>query len=166
MLIPIELAFSGKESNTSPSLKSKYSIFRHSMGGHGALISFFKRPAQYKSVSALAAICSVSSMEWGINAYRKFFGEDEALWKQFDAVELVASYHGPKPHAPVLIDQGSEDSFKDTHLFPNKLATACKAASFPIELREQKGYDHGYYFIMTFLEDHFKYHKKEFEHLK
>ena len=136
------------------------------MGGHGALISFFKRPGQYKSVSALAPICSVSTMEWGINAYTKFFGQDEALWKQYDATDLVASYHGPKPHAPVLIDQGSEDSFKDTHLLPKRLAAACKAASFQVEIREQAGYDHGYYFIMTFLEDHFKYHKKEFEHLK
>jgi len=65
-----------------------------------------------------------------------------------------------------LIDQGSDDNFKDKQLFPERLIDACKKASFPIELREQVGYDHSYYFIMTFLEDHFKYHKKEFEHSK
>jgi S-formylglutathione hydrolase len=161
----IELEFSG---NGKINIRKRKTIllFRHSMGGHGALISYFKRPAQYKSVSAFAPICNVSKSEWGINAYTKFFGQDETLWKQYDATELVASYHGPMPHAPVLIDQGSDDSFKDKHLFPERFIDACKKASFPIELREQAGYDHGYYFIMTFLEDHFKYHKKEFEHLK
>jgi S-formylglutathione hydrolase len=93
-----------------------------------------------------------------------FLFKDEHLWKQYDAMELVASYHGPNPHAPVLIDQGSDDNFKDKYLFPDRFLDACKKASFPIELREQDGYDHSYYFIMTFLEDHFKYHKKEFEH--
>jgi len=134
------------------------------MGGHGALISYFKRPGQYKSVSAFAPICNASKCEWGVNAFTKFFGEDENLWKQYDACELVASYPGPKPHAPALIDQGSDDSFRNKYLFPERLIDACKQASFPINLREQAGYDHSYYFIMTFLEDHFKYHKKEFDH--
>ncbi len=90
--------------------------------------------------------------------------KDEDLWKQHDACELVSSYHGPLPYAPVLIDQGSDDKYKDNYLFPQKLIDACANASFPIQLREQVGYEHGYYLIMTFLEDHFKYHKKEFEH--
>lgn len=156
---------------------------RHSMGGHGALISFLKRPNQYKSVSALAPICNVSKCEWGIDAYTKFFGPgsfdvlsqlppasnffviaDEKLWKEYDATELIASYQGRKPHGPVLIDQGSDDQFKDKYLCPDKLVVACKNASFPIDLRMQEGYDHSYFFIMTFLEDHFKYHKKELEH--
>lgn len=157
------MEFLGKEKCST--WKRKYfSFFRHSMGGHGALISFFKRPAQYKSVSAFAPIVNASNSEWGINAFTKFFGQDQNLWKQYDATELVASYHGPKPHAPILIDQGSDDNFKDKYLFPERFVEACKIASFPIELREQPGYDHSYYFIMTFLEDHFKYHKKEFTH--
>jgi S-formylglutathione hydrolase len=90
--------------------------------------------------------------------------KDEYLWKQYDACELVSSYHGPLPYAPVLIDQGSDDKYKDNYLFPHKLIDACANASFPIQLREQVGYEHGYYLIMTFLEDHFEYHKKEFEH--
>ncbi|CAF1170699.1 unnamed protein product [Rotaria magnacalcarata] len=150
-----------KNFNVNP---KKIGILGHSMGGHGALISFFKRPGQYQSVSAFAPICNASASEWGINAYTNFFGQDETLWKQYDATELVASYNGPKPHAPVLVDQGSDDSFKDNQLFPERFIVACKTASFPLELREQAGYDHGYYFIMTFLEDHFKYHKNEFEH--
>lgn len=75
----------------------------------------------------------------------------------------MGSYHGPIPYAPVLIDQGSDDEYKDNFLFPDKFLGACCNASFPIQLREQNGYAHGYFFIMTFLEDHFKYHQKEFE---
>ena len=136
------------------------------MGGHGALVSFFKRPGQYKSVSAFAPICNASKCDWGINAYIKFFGQNENLWKEYDATELVGTYNGPKPSTPVLIDQGSDDNFKDKQLFPERFIDACKKVSFPIDLREQSGYDHSYYFIMTFIEDHFKYHKKEFEHSK
>ncbi|CAF3676162.1 unnamed protein product [Rotaria sp. Silwood1] len=143
---------------------NRIGIFGHSMGGHGALISFFKCPAQYKSVSAFAPICSASKCEWSRNAFIKFFGQDEDLWKQYDACELVASYDGPMPYAPVLIDQGSNDQYKDNYLLPDKLIEACTNASFPIQLREQLGYEHGTFFIMTFLEDHFKYHKNEFEH--
>ena len=167
MLTQAELELWGKKENKIEHVIDKFNslvyFFRHSMGGHGALISFFKRPGQYKSVSAFAPICNVSKCEWGINAYTKFFGQNEDLWKQYDAVELVSIYQGPKPRTPVLIDQGSDDSFRDQYLLPEKFRDACKKASFPIELREQPGYDHGYYFIMTFLEDHFKYHKKEFE---
>jgi S-formylglutathione hydrolase len=146
-------------------IHKRYVYFsRHSMGGHGALISFFKRPGQYKSVSAFAPICNASKCEWSRNAFMKFFGENEQLWKQYDPCELVAAYNGPMPYAPVLIDQGSDDWYKDDYLFPNEFLTACANASFPIQLREQIGYEHGYFFIMTFLEDHLKYHKKEFEH--
>ncbi|CAF0882323.1 unnamed protein product [Adineta steineri] len=152
-----------KNFNVDP---NRIGIFGHSMGGHGALVSFFKRPAQYKSVSAFAPICNMSTSEWGVDAYKKFFGQDENLWKQYDATELVASYHGPKPHAPILIDQGSDDNFLAKYLLPKRLINACEKASFPIYFREQAGYDHSYYFIMTFLEDHFKYHKKEFENSK
>ena len=91
---------------------------------------------------------------------------DEKRWKEYDASELVGGFQGRKPNAPVLIDQGSDDQFKDKYLFPERFVAACKTASFPIQLREQNGYDHSYYFIMTFLEDHFKYHKKEFDHAK
>ncbi|CAF1454840.1 unnamed protein product [Adineta steineri] len=143
---------------------NRIGILGHSMGGHGALISFFKRPSQYKSVSALAPICNVTKCEWTRNAFMKFLGQDENLWKEYDACELVNSYSGPIPYAPVLIDQGSDDKYKDDYLFPNIFLDACTKASFPIHLREQIGYDHSYYFIMTFLEDHFKYHKNEFEH--
>ena len=89
---------------------------------------------------------------------------DEKLWKEYDATELVASYQGPKPHSPVLIDQGTDDNFKDKYLWPEKFIEACDQAAFPIQVRLQEGYDHSYYFIMTFLEDHFKYHKKELGH--
>lgn len=137
-------------------------ILGHSMGGHGALISFLKRPQQYKSVSAFSPICNPTTCEWGTNAFTKFFGSDQTLWKAYDTCELVGSFNGAKPKAPVLIDQGTEDSFKDTQLFPEKLINACEAASFPVNVRMQTGYDHSYYFIMTFLEDHFKYHREQF----
>jgi len=150
-----------KNFNVDP---QRIGIFGHSMGGHGALISFFKRPNQYKSVSAFAPICNASKCEWGVNAFTKFFGTDENLWKEYDATELVASYKGSKPNAPVLIDQGTDDQFKDKYLWPEKFLEACDKASFPVQVRMQDSYDHSYYFIMTFLEDHFKYHKKELEH--
>jgi S-formylglutathione hydrolase len=136
------------------------------MGGHGALISFLKRPEQYRSVSAFAPITNVSKTEWGVNVFTKFFGDDQSHWKDNDACELMTSYQGRKPHTPVLIDQGTDDSFRNKSLFPERLVDACKKVSFPIEHREHEGYDHGYYFIMTFLEDHFKHHKKEFAHAK
>lgn len=90
--------------------------------------------------------------------------KDKELWKEYDACELVSSYQGPMPYAPILIDQGSDDEYKDNYLFPNKFLEACTTASFPIQLREQIGYNHSCFFWMTFLEDHFLYHKKEFEH--
>jgi S-formylglutathione hydrolase len=89
---------------------------------------------------------------------------DEQQWKQYDACELVTAYQGVKPHAPILIDQGTDDQFKEKYLLPEKFVEACQKSSFPVELRMQKGYDHSYYFIMTFLEDHFKYHQQEFHH--
>ena len=148
------------------------------MGGHGALISFFKCPGQYRSVSAFAPICSTLDCQWSRNAFQKFLGEglktqipikkklfflDEELWKEYDACELVRTYQGPIPSTPILIDQGSEDEYKNDYLFPKKFVDACTNASFPIQYREQIGYNHGCFFLMTFLEDHFKYHQNEFE---
>jgi len=105
----------------------------------------------------------MSKSEWGKNAFTNLFGADEKLWKQFDATELVSSYHGPMPNSPPLIQVGSDDPFAKQLMIQNFIE-ACAKASFPIEYREENGYDHGYYFIMTFIEEHFKYHKKEFQH--
>ncbi|CAF1433222.1 unnamed protein product, partial [Didymodactylos carnosus] len=91
----------------------------------------------------------------------------EKLWVQYDATEAVHNYHGPLPHSPILIDQGVDDEWlKKGQLLLDNFVNACSKASMPIQYREQAGHGHGYYFIMTFIEDHFKYHKQEFDHVK
>jgi S-formylglutathione hydrolase FrmB len=124
----------------------------------------------YRNVTGVSVLSRSSSVQVSstfsldhLSPASNSFITDEKIWKEYDATELVASYQGRKPHGPVLIDQGTDDPFKDKYMCPDKFAAACKSASFPIDLRMQEGYDHGYYFIMTFLEDHFKYHKKELE---
>lgn len=130
-------------------------IFGHEMGGHGALISFFKRPGQYASVSAFSPICNPIACSWCQPIFRKYLSENEQLWKEYDACELVRNYQGPYSTLPILIDQCSETDYNDSLNF----IQACTNASFPIQYRQQIGYKNDDYFLLTFLEDHFKYHQ-------
>lgn len=130
-------------------------IFGHSMGGHGALTIALRNPGKYKSVSAFSPIVAPSQVPWGHKAFNAYLGDDRAAWKQYDATELVKT---ARERLPVLIDQGEGDQFLKEQLRPELFEAACKAASHPLTLRMQPGYDHSYFFIATFIADHLAHH--------
>ncbi|VAW46787.1 S-formylglutathione hydrolase [hydrothermal vent metagenome] len=137
----------------------KRSIFGHSMGGHGALTIALKNPDKYRSVSAFSPIVTPTRNPWGIKAFNSYLGKDRSQWRQYDTVELIKlSHHEHK--MPLFIDQGTDDEFLNDYLQPEKLQAACKANYHPLTLRMQAGYDHSYYFISSFIEDHIVYHAK------
>lgn len=136
---------------------SRIGITGHSMGGHGALVCFLKNPGMYKSVSAFAPICNPINCDWGKKAFGGYLGPNTDSWKEYDACELVRKYKGPG--CKILADQGADDGFLPKgQLLPDNLVKACNEAKVPVEMRMQPGYDHSYYFIATFMEDHFKHH--------
>lgn len=141
-----------------PVLADKQSVFGHSMGGHGALTCFFKNPGFYKSVSAFAPICNPVKCPWGEKAFSGYLGSNKESWKEYDATELVKNYDGPIPD--ILIDQGTKDQFYPSQLLPENFVEACRSKNVPVTLRMQEGYDHSYYFIASFVEDHIKHHAR------
>lgn len=136
---------------------SKWGIFGHSMGGHGALITALRNPDRFKSVSAFAPIVAPSQVPWGHKALGNYLGQDREAWKQWDATELVKA---GKTTSHILIDQGTADQFLEEQLRPQIFEEACKAAGQPLKLRMQEGYDHSYYTMQTFMEDHITHHMK------
>lgn len=134
-------------------------IFGHSMGGHGALTLALKRPDVFRSVSAFAPIAAPSLCPWGKKAFSGYLGEDRSAWDKHDASVLMAGMHTPYP-AGILIDQGLADKFLAEQLYPEVFEAACHAAAQPLQLRRHAGYDHGYYFIATFMEDHIRFHSE------
>mmetsp|Transcript_31337 Transcript_31337/g.76442 ORF Transcript_31337/g.76442 Transcript_31337/m.76442 type:complete len:283 (-) Transcript_31337:43-891(-) len=140
-----------------PVSEEKQSIFGHSMGGHGALTIYLKNPGLYRSVSAFSPICNPTDCPWGVKAFTGYLGaENKEAWDEYDATLLLSSYEGPK--TPILVDQGTEDTFLEEQLKPQRLEDACEQAGVPLKLRMQDGYDHSYYFISTFVEDHINFH--------
>ena len=132
-------------------------IFGHSMGGHGALTLALRNPDRYRSVSAFAPIVAPTRCPWGEKAFRGYLGDDRERWKEHDACELVRRRGFP---TPILVDQGDADSFLEEQLKPHLFEDACAASGTALELRMQPGYDHSYYFIASFLGDHFAHHAK------
>lgn len=142
-----------------PTLPDNVGIFGHSMGGHGALISALKNPGMYRSVSAFAPICNPVNCPWGDKAFSGYLGSDRETWKSYDACELVKSYNGPP--LEFLIDQGKADNFYTVkQLLPENFVKACGQGRVPVVLRMQEDYDHSYYFIATFMEEHIRHHAK------
>ncbi|MGH8122543.1 MAG: S-formylglutathione hydrolase, partial [Rudaea sp.] len=133
----------------------RQSIFGHSMGGHGALTIALKHSDRYRSVSAFAPIVAPMQVRWGETAFPRFLGSNRETWKQYDATELVQRRRFP---GTILIDQGEADQFLNDTLRPDIFADACKKVGQPLSLRLQPGYDHSYYFISTFMEDHLRHH--------
>jgi S-formylglutathione hydrolase len=132
------------------------SIFGHSMGGHGALICALRNPEQYRSVSAFAPIAAPTQVSWGQKAFVSYLGSDANLWSQYDATELVKTTQLPYP---ILIDQGTADTFYiQQQLLPEVFADACHASGQSLNLRLHEGYDHSYFMIASFIEDHFNHH--------
>ncbi|WP_332851990.1 S-formylglutathione hydrolase [Duganella sp. S19_KUP01_CR8] len=134
-------------------------IFGHSMGGHGALTIALKRPDLFRSVSAFAPIAAPSMCPWGKKAFSGYLGDDAGDWEQYDASLLMARLHTPFP-AGILIDQGLGDKFLKEQLYPEVFEAACRTAAQPLELRRHARYDHGYYFIASFMEDHIRFHAR------
>lgn len=130
-------------------------ISGHSMGGHGALITALRRPGRYRSVSAFSPIVAPSQVAWGQKAFSNYLGNNRESWQAWDAVELIR--HASE-RLPLLVDQGSADEFLENQLKPHLLSSACQSAGHPLQLRMQAGYDHSYYFISSFLGDHFAHH--------
>lgn len=141
---------------TFPVDAARVGIFGHSMGGHGALTIALKNPDRYKSVSAFAPICSPLRCPWGEKAFSGYLGADRAPWREYDATALIEDrgWAGPA----ILVDQGTGDQFLDSQLKPELLAKACGEAGVALDLRMQQGYDHSYFFIGTFIEDHLRFH--------
>lgn len=133
-------------------------IFGHSMGGHGALTLALKHPGLFKSVSALAPICAPTQCPWGHKAFAGYLGADSSSWEAHDASALMSQRStAPYPEG-ILIDQGLADKFLPTQLHPHLFEAACAKAGQALTLRRHAGYDHGYYFIATFIADHLAHH--------
>jgi S-formylglutathione hydrolase len=141
-----------------PADPARVGIFGHSMGGHGALMLALRNPDLFRSVSAVAPIAAPMRCPWGRKAFSGYLGPDESAWRNYDATELMArAGQAPFPKG-ILIDQGLADKFLAEQLHPGAFEDACRAAGQPLELRRHAGYDHGYYFIQTFVEDHLRFH--------
>lgn len=137
-------------------LANKQGIFGHSMGGHGALICALKNPKKYVSVSAIAPICAPMQCPWGQKAFMTYLGRDRDLWRDYDASELVKK---APLNRPILIDQGTADPFyQQQQLLPEVFEKACQEVGQPLTLRFQEGYDHSYFAIATWMEDHIRHH--------
>lgn len=134
---------------------TQQSISGHSMGGHGALTIALRNPDQYRSVSAFAPIVSPTQCAWGQKALGHYLGSDTERWKPYDTVELIRA---GAPHVPMLIDQGTADNFLATQLKTELLEEACQVHQYPATIRRQQGYDHSYYFIASFIEEHLRFH--------
>ena len=134
---------------------SRVGVFGHSMGGHGALTLHLKHPDVFRTCSAFSPIVAPSEVPWGRKAFSSYLGPDEGAWAQYDATRLVA---GRASRAHILIDQGSADPFLEGELRPGLFEAAADKAGQALTLRMQEGYDHSYYFIATFIEDHLRWH--------
>src|SRR4051812_33775237 len=138
-----------------PADPARQGIMGHSMGGHGALTIALRNPGRYRAVSAFAPICSPLRCPWGEKALGGYLGPDRAAWRQSDATALIED--GARV-PDILVDQGSADGFLENQLKPELLEAACSKAGIPLTLRRQEGYDHSYFFIAGFVEDHLRWH--------
>lgn len=133
-------------------------IFGHSMGGHGALTLALRHPSLFRSVSAFAPIASPTRCPWGEKAFSAYLGEDRAAWAEHDAARLIEVGAAKGRFDDILVDQGTADSFLEGQLKPELLAAACEGAGQKLTLRMQAGYDHSYFFMASFIDDHVAWH--------
>ena len=136
-------------------------IFGHSMGGHGALTLALRHPGLFKSVSAFAPICAPTQCPWGRKALTGYLGADESSWAAHDATSLMHQFSSAPYPGGILIDQGLTDKFLAEQLHPHLFEAACAAAMQPLNLRRHAGYDHGYYFVASFMADHLQHHAQQ-----
>jgi S-formylglutathione hydrolase len=140
--------------------EERLGIFGHSMGGHGALTLALRHPGRFKSLSAFAPISNPVDCPWGIKAFGGYLGDDQAQWAAHDASLLMAKQTAAPYPQGILVDQGLDDKFLDVQLKPERLERACAAIGQPLTLRRHAGYDHGYFFISTFMADHIAHHAR------
>lgn len=150
-LLPTALA-------TLPIDGERLGIFGHSMGGHGALTLALRHPGTFKSLSAFAPICAPTQCPWGHKAFSGYLGADQSSWIEHDATVLMQHQPVAPYPAGILIDQGLADKFLAEQLHPHLFEAACVAIGQPLTLRRHAGYDHGYYFIQSFMADHLRHH--------
>ncbi|MGE8376459.1 MAG: S-formylglutathione hydrolase, partial [Diaphorobacter nitroreducens] len=147
--------------NALPIDGARLGLFGHSMGGHGALTLALRHPGRFKSLSAFAPICAPTRCPWGEKALTGYLGPDRTSWGEHDATVLMEN----QPLAPypggILIDQGLDDKFLADQLHPHLFEAACSAIGQPLTLRRHAGYDHGYYFIQSFIDDHLRHHAQQ-----
>ena len=147
------------ESNLSLN-HSKRAISGHSMGGHGALVVALRNPGRYRSVSAFAPIVAPTQCPWGQKAFTHYLGEDSETWEQYDAALLITA---SQTTMPMLVDQGEADQFLEKELLPQRFMDACKNKGYPVDYRSRPGYDHSYFFIASFIEEHLRFHAKHLQ---
>jgi len=136
-------------------------IFGHSMGGHGALTIGLKNPGnRFRSISAFAPIAAPKQVPWGKKAFTNYLGPDQSKWDDYDATVLIAKVKDANRKPPILIDQGLADQFLEQQLQPHLLEEAAREVGYALTLRRQPGYDHGYYFISSFIDDHLRHHAR------
>ncbi|MBZ2169716.1 S-formylglutathione hydrolase [Marinobacter sp. F4216] len=136
-------------------LADQRSVCGHSMGGHGALICALKNPGRYQAVSAFAPIANPSESPWGKKAFSAYLGDDTKAWEEWDASLLIPT---ARERLPLLVDQGTSDEFLDSQLNPDTLAEVCETFHHHLHLRMHRGYDHSYFFISSFIDDHLDHH--------
>lgn len=141
-----------------PADMGRQGIFGHSMGGHGALVLALRHPEIYRSVSAFAPIAAPARCPWGQKAFTAYLGADRDAWAEWDATELVRRSGDLRGRPKILVDQGLDDQFLDVQLYPEALEAACAETGQALELRRHAGYDHGYFFIASFVADHLRHH--------
>lgn len=142
-----------------PADRERQGISGHSMGGHGALSIGLANPQTYRSISAFAPVANPMQCPWGKKAFSHYLGADNSRWRAYDSTELAASV-AQKPTNPILVDQGLADAFLEEQLYPQNFEAACQQNDIVLTLRRHPGYDHGYYFIASFIEDHLRHHAR------
>jgi S-formylglutathione hydrolase len=140
-----------------PVVAEKCGVFGHSMGGHGALISYFRQVHPWKTCSAFAPISKPPLSPWGRRALTEYLGADESAWSQYDASELIGK---AAIKQEVLVDQGMSDPFLAERLRLDELVKAAEAARYPLEVRRREGYDHSYFYVSTFVDEHLQFHAR------
>ena len=141
-----------------PGDSTRHGLTGHSMGGHGALIIGLRNPGMFRSLSAFAPICTTLHSPWGQKALGHYLGSDQSSWVEYDASEVARRVTDSDMYSKILVDQGADDPWLAEQLKPELLQAACQESGLPLEFRTHDGYDHGYYFISTFIEDHLRFH--------
>jgi S-formylglutathione hydrolase len=144
-----------------PGDRDRHGLTGHSMGGHGALTIGLRNMPLFRSLSAFAPICTTLHSPWGQKALGHYLGDDRTTWSDYDACEVARTCTDTTHYSKILVDQGRADSFLTEQLKPELLAAACAESGLQLELQVHEGYDHGYYFISTFMEKHLRFHAAE-----